>query len=689
MGVSPRAKSLLRGFASCVVLTAACATVANAGPVVRVTPSGVVWAGAALDGVPRERAPLAAWREAALDSGLVGLAVRTALADSLVARGDTLAADTLLASPRLARSLWGWDALTRRAGYRLAHGDTAGAVRLLEARDDTGWSLAEQAAWRARLAPLRLAMRDTLGGEALAREVLDRMPTQTPASLEALTLLTALAAGRGTAFPTSLARRAAEAEWANGRRVEALTRLQKVARSAATEERVVDELQRVRWWREWRRPRTALAACDTAWRYAREPRDRDAVRLERARAHRDAGQTDSSLATYRRLARTAQEPRVRMTAWWEAAREAQDRSRWAEAATAFEAADSVGRELSEGRDLVRDAGTLAGLMEWLAGRPDDAIRRWRPRRDRRARFWLGVVLRQRGLAEGDSILRVEFAERPGFDLLQAAARDTLGLPGWPRTEALAPAADTLEPQLGDALARLAGPLALPEAAARLVTARDRADARLPRGPQRMFASHSWRAVAVAAYTAGDLAAATRAADRALLAPLPDSVAWGWLPWAYPPAFRAQVARAADANRVEHALLWALVRQESRFDPRAVSRSRALGLAQLLPGTAGDMARELRESLPVDTLMFEPDRALRYGARYLRKLLDRFDDQVPVALTAYNAGPGKVRPDWRELIARGGGMLYTEMAANADTQDYVRRILGYRQAYREFQPTVAP
>lgn len=672
-----------------ILLACACADAVHAEPVVRVTADGVVWSGAMLDGVPRQRDALAAWREAARDTGLVGLAVRTALADSLAARGDTLAADSILAVPRLAGSLWGWDALARRASYRLAHGDTAGALRLLEARDETGWSASEQAAWRARLAPLRVALRDTLGGEALAREVLDRMAGQAPASLEALTLLTMLASVRGTSFPVPLARRAAEAEWANGRRVEALARLQRVARLAPADERVVDELQRVRWWREWRRPRTALAACDTALRYAREPRDRDAVRLERARAQRDAGQVDSSLAAYRRLARTSQDPRVRMTAWWEAAREAQDRSRWREAAVAFVAADSLGHEVREGRDLVRDAGTLAGLMDWLAGRRDEAIQQWRPRRDRRARFWLGVALRQRGLAEGDSILRVEFAERPGFDLLQAAARDTLGLPGWPRTPALTPAADSLEPQLGEALARLAGPLALPEAAARLVTARDRADIRLPRGPQRMFASSSWRAVAFAAYTAGDLAAATRAADRALLAPLPDSIAWGWSPWAFPPAFAREVARAAESNRIEPALLWALTRQESRFDPRAVSRSRALGLAQLLPGTAGDMARELRESLPVDTLMFEPDRALRYGARYLRKLLDRFDGEVPVALTAYNAGPGKVRPDWRELIERGGWMLYTEMAANADTQDYVRRILGYRQAYREYRPTIAP
>ena len=140
----------------------------------------------------------------------------------------------------------------------------------------------------------------------------------------------------------------------------------------------------------------------------------------------------------------------------------------------------------------------------LEGDEAAAVREWRTRRDRRARFWLGVALRHQGIAEGDSILRVEFAERPGFDLLQAAARDTLGLPGWPRG-VLAPAPDTLEPQLGDALVRLSGELMLPDAAARLVSARDRADVRLPRGPQRMFAASSWRAVAVAAYAIGGTA----------------------------------------------------------------------------------------------------------------------------------------------------------------------------------------
>jgi soluble lytic murein transglycosylase len=159
-----------------------------------------------------------------------------------------------------------------------------------------------------------------------------------------------------------------------------------------------------------------------------------------------------------------------------------------------------------------------------------------------------------------------------------------------------------------------------------------------------------------------------------------------VPWAYPPAFERELATAADAADVERALLWALVRQESRFDPRAISRSNARGLTQLLSGTAHDVARGLHEPFTSDTLLYEPARSLRYGARYLRQLLDRFGGNVPVALTAYNAGAGKVRDDWREIVERGGWALYVEMAANADTQDYVRRILGFRQAYRDLRPT---
>jgi soluble lytic murein transglycosylase len=326
-------------------------------------------------------------------------------------------------------------------------------------------------------------------------------------------------------------------------------------------------------------------------------------------------------------------------------------------------------------------------MDWTLGRESAAIEAWRATDDRRSRFWLGVALRRRRDPEGDRILRSEFAMKPGFDVYAVAARDTLEMPSWPG-EVWTAEEDPSEPRLVAAVVALSGPLALPDAATRIVSARDRGDPRLPQGPKRGLAASSWRAIAVASYAGGDLFGATKAADRALIAPSDDSTAWGFVPWAFPPAYERELNAAAMTIGVERALLWGLARQESRFDPRAVSRSNAMGLAQLLPGTARDVARALREKFTADSLLFEPERALRYGAFYLHQLMERFEGVTPVALTAYNAGPGRVRADWRLLIQRGGWALYCEMAANADTQDYVRRILGYRQAYRDLKPVTA-
>jgi soluble lytic murein transglycosylase-like protein/tetratricopeptide (TPR) repeat protein len=667
------------------VLVAAAA--AHAGtPRLEPTREGVRWFGATLSGdAPRGPAPVEAWWVAARDSGLAGTAVLCPLADTLAARGDTARAEQLLALPRLARSLWAWDALRRRATYALARRDFQRAGELLGAADRKGWPASEEAAWRAMQAPILVAVGDTLEGEALARGVLENYAGVVPASGEAVKLLDQLARVRGEPFAPRLARRAAAAQWANGARAEALARLAALADRVPPEERGTDAVQRAQWLREWRRPLAAIAVAETALGWTRGTPAWDRARLERARACRDARRTDTALGLYQDIGRTADDPVVRMTAWWECGREAQDDSRWPLAGSAFRLADSLGTVYHNDLALVQGATTLAGLMDWMRGERGEAVRAWRAVVDRRARFWLGVALHQRRVAEGDSILRSEFAEQPGYDLLSVAARDTLHLASWPG-EVAPPLADSLEPRLTAAVVALAGPLELPDAAARIVAARDHHDPRVPGGAGRGISVASWRAIAVAAYAGGDLASGTRAADRALLSAPADGDAWAWVPWAFPPAYERELAAAADEAGVERALLWALVRQESRFDPRAVSRSNARGLTQLLSGTARDMARELHESFPADTLVFEPSRSLRYGARYLRQLLDRFDGSIPVALTAYNAGAGNVRADWRDVLARGGWALYCEMAANADTQDYVRRILGYRQAYRDLRPS---
>jgi soluble lytic murein transglycosylase-like protein len=118
-------------------------------------------------------------------------------------------------------------------------------------------------------------------------------------------------------------------------------------------------------------------------------------------------------------------------------------------------------------------------------------------------------------------------------------------------------------------------------------------------------------------------------------------------------FGAEIDAAAARYGIDPALLRGLVRQESGFDPRAHSSAGAMGLTQLMPGTAA--------SLGV-TDPYDPVQSLDGGARYLREMLDRFGNDPAKALAAYNAGPG--------AVARSGGV-----PPYAETQRYVQNILG--------------
>ena len=96
--------------------------------------------------------------------------------------------------------------------------------------------------------------------------------------------------------------------------------------------------------------------------------------------------------------------------------------------------------------------------------------------------------------------------------------------------------------------------------------------------------------------------------------------------------------AARQQRIPLTLLLALARGESDFNPRAVSRANAVGMMQILwPDTARELGIRRRSDL------FKPCLNIRAGARYLRKLLDRYQGNYHLALAAYNYGPGRIRP----------------------------------------------
>jgi hypothetical protein len=104
------------------------------------------------------------------------------------------------------------------------------------------------------------------------------------------------------------------------------------------------------------------------------------------------------------------------------------------------------------------------------------------------------------------------------------------------------------------------------------------------------------------------------------------------PVSVPQQYSAIFQEAASQADISPALLAALVWQESRWNAAAVSRKGAIGLTQLMPGTAGELGVDPRD----------PAANLRGGAKYLRQLLDQFDGDVEMALAAYNAGPNRVR-----------------------------------------------
>ena len=119
-----------------------------------------------------------------------------------------------------------------------------------------------------------------------------------------------------------------------------------------------------------------------------------------------------------------------------------------------------------------------------------------------------------------------------------------------------------------------------------------------------------------------------------------------------------IARHSRAHRLHPALIRAVIKTESDFDPQAVSRAGAIGLMQLMPQTA--VRLDVRDS-------YNPDENIGGGTKYLRQLLDRFNGNLPLALAAYNAGEHTVE-------------RYQGLPPIPETRQYVQKVLRY---YRTF------
>ncbi len=141
---------------------------------------------------------------------------------------------------------------------------------------------------------------------------------------------------------------------------------------------------------------------------------------------------------------------------------------------------------------------------------------------------------------------------------------------------------------------------------------------------------------------------------------------------YPRPYDIEVKAAAESANVDSPLLYGMIRQESLFRADAISPSGAIGLAQLMPGTAKRIARADQQPLPSASDLFDPGLNLRLGAAHLRELIDRFDGQQVVALAAYNAGPLAAERWLPEAPIDAD--IWVENIPYNETRDYVQRVL---------------
>jgi soluble lytic murein transglycosylase len=154
---------------------------------------------------------------------------------------------------------------------------------------------------------------------------------------------------------------------------------------------------------------------------------------------------------------------------------------------------------------------------------------------------------------------------------------------------------------------------------------------------------------------------------------------------FPKPYWAELKRSSEANALDPYLVASLIRQESEFNPNAVSRANAVGLMQLLPKTGRAVAKEEKLKRYNASQLYTPAVNLELGTRYFRGMVDRFGGSFEYALAAYNAGSDRVE-EWLGQGKYRDPQEFVESIPFTETREYVQAIMRNAGVYRQLYGT---
>ncbi|HSC70328.1 MAG TPA: lytic transglycosylase domain-containing protein, partial [Candidatus Methylomirabilis sp.] len=148
---------------------------------------------------------------------------------------------------------------------------------------------------------------------------------------------------------------------------------------------------------------------------------------------------------------------------------------------------------------------------------------------------------------------------------------------------------------------------------------------------------------------------------------------------YPLGHFSQVRQQATQQGLDPYLVTAVIREESAFAPRALSRAGARGLMQLMPDTAEQVARRYKVALASPPPLESPEVNIQLGTMHLAELLKGNGGSLSLALASYNAGEQQVRR-WTQRFGFTSEEEFIEDIPYSETRNYVKRILGSYERY---------